>query len=81
MPIGSHVTTAAVMWRGGVVIPTGECSPGVRTPHVWRVRTRAKASSPEQEPGTDLILHDRLRFWNDLFMPSMYTKFELIAKL
>ena len=54
MPIGSHVTTAAVMWRGDVVIPTGECSPGVRTPHVWRVRTQAKTLAPAQIPGTSI---------------------------
>ena len=34
-PKGSHVTTTAVKFGGGIVIPTGEVSPGVRTKKVW----------------------------------------------
>jgi len=34
---GSHVTTAAVPWGGSIVIPSGESSPGIRTPNIWRV--------------------------------------------
>jgi hypothetical protein len=29
------VTTPAVPWRGGVVLPSGEVRPGVRSPAVW----------------------------------------------
>ncbi|HUS93421.1 MAG TPA: sodium/solute symporter, partial [Phycisphaerae bacterium] len=36
LPAGSQVTTAAVRWGEAVVIPTGEISPGVRTPRVLR---------------------------------------------
>lgn len=35
LPFGSQVTTTALPWRGGVVIPSGEIQPGVRTPKVW----------------------------------------------
>ncbi|MGB2823209.1 MAG: sodium/solute symporter, partial [Phycisphaerae bacterium] len=36
LPTGSHVTTAAVPWRGSFVIPSGEISPGIRSPRVWK---------------------------------------------
>ncbi len=36
LPTGSHVTTSAVRWDGGIVIPGGEIRPGVRTPRVWK---------------------------------------------
>jgi SSS family solute:Na+ symporter len=35
--IGSHVTTTAVPWGDSIIIPTGESSPGIRTPNIWRV--------------------------------------------
>jgi SSS family solute:Na+ symporter len=36
--VGSAVTSTAVWWEGGVVIPTGEVGPGVRTPAItfWK---------------------------------------------
>ncbi len=37
MPAG-QVTTSAVLWRGAIVIPSGEVRPGVRSPKVWAVR-------------------------------------------
>jgi len=37
MPLG-QVTTAAVRWGGGVVIPSGEVRPGTRTPKVYLAR-------------------------------------------
>ena len=30
------VTTPGVLWNGHIFIPSGETSPGVRTPKVWR---------------------------------------------
>lgn len=36
LPVTSHVTTAAVRWDGGIVIPSGEIRPGMRTLHIWR---------------------------------------------
>ncbi|WP_153558496.1 sodium:solute symporter family transporter [Roseimaritima sediminicola] len=33
----NHVTTTAVAWDGGIVIPSGEVRPRVRSPKVWRV--------------------------------------------
>ena len=38
VPTGSHVTTTAVRWQGGVVVASGEIAPGVRTPRVWTGR-------------------------------------------
>ena len=35
--IGSHVTTTAVQWDGSIIIPSGESSPGIRTPNIWKV--------------------------------------------
>lgn len=35
MPGPAPVTTSAVRWNGTVVLPTGESTPGVRTPVVW----------------------------------------------
>ena len=37
MPVTSPVTTTAVSWGSGVVIPSGERSPGIRTRDVWLV--------------------------------------------
>jgi len=37
MPVG-QVTTTAVRWRGGIVIPSGEIRPGTRTPKVFIAR-------------------------------------------
>ena len=42
---GSHVTTPAVRWGDAVVIPSGETSPGVRTPNVWQFRKRPATHS------------------------------------
>ncbi len=33
----NHVTTIAVEWDGGIIIPSGEVRPRVRSPQVWRV--------------------------------------------
>ncbi len=33
----NHVTTVAVEWDGGIIIPSGEVRPRVRSPQVWRV--------------------------------------------
>ena len=35
--IGSHVTTTAVSWGGSIIIPSGESSPGIRTPNIWKI--------------------------------------------
>ena len=35
--IGSHVTTTAVKWGNSIVIPSGESSPGIRTPNIWKI--------------------------------------------
>lgn len=40
IPTGSHVTTLAVKWGDAIVIPSGETSPGVRTPNLWQFRLR-----------------------------------------
>ncbi|MBL7133245.1 MAG: sodium/solute symporter [Phycisphaerae bacterium] len=36
MPGRSPVTTTAVRWDDGIVIPSGEIRPGIRTPRVWQ---------------------------------------------
>jgi N-acetylneuraminic acid mutarotase len=36
LPGAGRLTTAAVLWQGAIVIPTGEVRPGVRTPGVWQ---------------------------------------------
>ena len=38
------VTTAAVPWRGGIALPTGEARPGVRTPEVLVARLLPRRS-------------------------------------
>jgi len=35
---GSHVTTRAVKWGGSIFIPSGETSPGVRSPVIWEMQ-------------------------------------------
>ncbi|MEN6384463.1 MAG: sodium/solute symporter [Phycisphaerales bacterium] len=35
MPI-SQVTTTAVKWHGGIIIPSGEICPRIRTPQIWK---------------------------------------------
>ena len=35
-PRGGHVTTTAVNWGDDVIIPSGEISPGIRSPKVWK---------------------------------------------
>jgi len=37
VPIGSHVTTTAVLWGNSIIIPTGESSPGIRTKNIWKI--------------------------------------------
>ncbi len=37
VPIGSHVTTTAVKWDDSIIIPSGESSPGIRTPNIWKI--------------------------------------------
>jgi SSS family transporter len=32
---GGHVTTTVVRWRGRVIVPSGEVSPGIRSRKVW----------------------------------------------
>ena len=34
------VTTATLMWKNRIVIPSGEVKPGVRSPEVWSAITR-----------------------------------------
>ena len=34
---GSHVTTTAVKWGNSIIIPSGESSPGIRTPNIWKI--------------------------------------------
>ncbi len=36
LPQGSQVTTNAVRWGADIIIPSGEISPGIRTPQVWK---------------------------------------------
>lgn len=47
VPIGGHVTTTAVTWGDSLVIASGECSPGIRTPNVWKVGVRPDGSGPQ----------------------------------
>jgi len=35
-PVGGHVTTTAVRWGKAIVIPSGEISPGIRSPKIWQ---------------------------------------------
>ncbi len=37
LPVKSRVTTTAVQWAESIVIPTGEVSPGIRSPEIWRM--------------------------------------------
>lgn len=41
--VGNHVTTNVVAWNGGLVMPTGEVRPGIRTPAVWRLDLKVPA--------------------------------------
>ena len=34
---GSHVTTTTVKWGNSIIIPSGESSPGIRTPNIWKI--------------------------------------------
>jgi len=49
----SLVTTVAVPWREGIIIPGGESRPGVRSPHVWRgvVQPEGHEAAGRSEPG------------------------------
>jgi N-acetylneuraminic acid mutarotase len=42
----AHVTTAMTARRGGLVIPSGEVRPGVRSPAVWFVQPLTKNNAP-----------------------------------
>ena len=42
---GSHVTTTAVMWGNSIIIPSGESSPGIRTPNIWKIDLAKKKRS------------------------------------
>jgi solute:Na+ symporter, SSS family len=44
-PVGGHVTTTAVSWDGEVVIPSGEISPGVRSPKIWKTTAKERVVS------------------------------------
>ncbi|MBM4041840.1 MAG: sodium/solute symporter [Planctomycetes bacterium] len=44
MPLG-QVTTAAVRWQGGIVIPSGEIRPGTRTPKVFFAKPAEEAKT------------------------------------
>ena len=46
LPATSRLTTAAALWRGTIVIPTGEVRPGVRTPAVWQATTYQGSAKP-----------------------------------
>ena len=43
IPQGSQVTTTAIRWQGDILIPTGEISPGIRTPDIWTLQLEQKA--------------------------------------
>ncbi|MHC4503778.1 MAG: sodium:solute symporter family transporter, partial [Planctomycetota bacterium] len=45
LPATSHVTTSAVRWGEAIVIPTGEISPGIRSPKVWKAETTKRKIS------------------------------------
>ena len=46
--IGSHVTTTAVKWNNSIIIPSGESSPGIRTPNIWKI----DLAQPSRDFGT-----------------------------
>ena len=54
------VTTRAVAWRGGVVIPTGETRPGVRTPKVRFAPSLDRVVAPR--PNIVLIMLDDMGY-------------------
>ncbi|MVM40363.1 galactose oxidase [Spirosoma sp. HMF3257] len=37
LPFPVPVTTSAVMWGASVILPSGEVTPGIRTPAIWKV--------------------------------------------
>lgn len=41
----NQVTTTAISYDGGLILPSGEVRPRVRTPKIWRIRARETASS------------------------------------
>ena len=44
-PVGGHVTTTAVQWGDAVVIPSGEISPGIRSPKIWKTTAKERVIS------------------------------------
>jgi len=44
-PVGGHVTTTAVRWGDAVVIPSGEISPGIRSPKIWKTTAKKREVS------------------------------------
>lgn len=53
LPATGQVTTSAVWWEGGYVIPSGEIRPGVRTPSVFQIIPKANKQTLSM---TDLIV-------------------------
>jgi solute:Na+ symporter, SSS family len=45
------VTTTAVWWRGRIVLPSGEVSPGKRTARIWTIRVLDDARAVERSFG------------------------------
>lgn len=43
LPEDAPVTTTAVRWRGGIVLPSGEISPGVRSNKVWQAEVEQES--------------------------------------
>ncbi|MBT4270300.1 MAG: sodium/solute symporter [Candidatus Marinimicrobia bacterium] len=37
-PGSSHVTTSAIQWGESIIIPSGEISPGIRSPQIWEMK-------------------------------------------
>jgi len=48
----SLVTTVAVPWGGGIVVPGGESRPGVRSPAVWRAAVAPAPPATGERPDT-----------------------------
>jgi len=60
---GAPVTTVAVHWEGAVVVPSGEISPGVRTPRVFSVAVDRGAVSFGVANWTVLALYLAVLVW------------------
>ncbi len=57
VPTGAPVTTTAVVWKGEIIVPTGEISPGVRSPGVRAVRIDREQVSFGVANWTILVLY------------------------